>query len=447
MPVDISSVFKQVGADLEVASAERFGAAVEGFARNSMGAILGNENTSVNNIRDPNQAPSRPQGAVFVPSSYAAALAGGTSYRPKLKFLFKVEFIFTPEAVAEFPDLFGGAGANDFTFMVKAVDRPKIDFEYADDVNMYNFRTKVLKKIRHRELTITFLDDVGNRVINFFRGLMMINSPITRRQLVREGSTVAPDPLTAVHGSGMTFSQSVNELNTSDNAIRGVVNSTVGNIIQTIRVKQMYVDPGETIGAASKEIIYDFINARIVSFDLDDLSHEQSEASTMIMQFDYDWMEIVNVGPLVQMDGPIYAVAVPGSTAPIDMSPQQGTSTGMIAQANPFANIIASGLERATRSITSKAVDRVTQKVLGDGIFGQIVGNMASNAISGIVGSATRDIATGASNVVLGHANTVANRIFDAGAGIVKDSAAGIQRAISTVKSNNDPLGNFISNL
>lgn len=442
MVVDIGRIVRETGASLEREAAMQFGAAVEDFARGTLGAVFGNENTAVDNKRDPNAPPSRPQGAIFVPTSYAAALAGGTSYRPKLKFLFKVEFIFTPEAVREFPDLFGGAGANDFTFMVKAVDRPKIDFEY-DEVNMYNFRTKVLKKIRHRELTITFYDDAGNRVINFFRGLMMLNSPITRRQLIREGTTTPPDPNSLQHGSGMVFTQGMRNITTADNAIRGVVNSTVGNIISTIRIKQMYFDSSETLGAASKEVIYDFLNARIVSFDLDDLTHEQSEASTMIMQFDYDWMEIVGSGPLSKMDGPTYAVAVPGSTAPIDMSPQRAATNGASTALNPFANIIIGGLERATRSITSELVNKTVSKVLGDGIFGQIVGSQASNAITGIVGSATRDIATGASQVIMNGMGAV----FNSGMGMVKDSAEGIRQAVSAKSSNDDPLGDFIVNL
>lgn len=440
MTVDISRVLSQTKTQLETVAATKFGAAVEDFTRNTVGSILGNPNTSISSTRDPSAPPSRPTGALFVPSSYAAALAGGTSYRPKLKFLFKVEFVFTPQAVSEFPDLFGGAAANDFTFMVKAVDRPKIDFEYEDDVNMYNYRTKVLKKIRHRELTITFLDDAGNRVINFFRGLMMLNSPITRRQLLREGTTNAPDPNSTLGGTGMTFSTDATDITIPDNAVRGVVNSQVGNVIQTIRVKQIYIDPLQAPQSATMETIYDFINARIVSFDLDDLSYETSEASTMTMQFDYDWMEIVNTGALAVMDGPNYAIAVPGSTAPVDLTVQKSNGQTTSKADDPFSRIIAGAFSNTVSKLTSEGVNRAVQAIAGKGIFGQIIGQQASNAVSGIVGLAARNIAMGASQQISpAISSTLSN--------IVQDSAAGAQRAVGVVRSGVSSVGSFLSNL
>ena len=316
---------------LEQNATKTFSAAVEDFNR---GKLVGATTAATSTVATTTQTSLRQPGTYYS-SSYAAALAGGTSYRPKLKFLFKVEFIFTPEAVQQFPTIFGGSTAQDFTFMVKSVDRPKIDFEY-DDVNMYNFKTKVLKNIRHRELTITFMDDVGNRVLNFFRALMMIHSPITRRQLVREQAAsedarlAAPDANSISAANGMAFTDAPT-IDLNDNAIRGTVNSSIGNVIQTIRVKQMYVDSGAALGDASKEVIFDFINGRLVSFDLDDLSHEASDPNIMTMQFDYDWMEIVHSGSLTKTDTPIYNVTVPGvNGAPSDTSPsgRQGSGQG-----------------------------------------------------------------------------------------------------------------------
>ena len=441
MTINIKPILDQAGVALQTKAANMFGAAVEDFTRNSLGGILGNNHTAVRNQRGPGEAPSRPQGATFVASSYAAALAGGTSYRPKLKFLFKVEFVFDPGLISLYPDLFSGMGANDFTFMVKAVDRPKIDFEYEDDVNMYNFRTKVLKKIRHRELTITFLDDTGNRVINFFRGLMMFHSPITRRQIRRDGTTAIPDVHSTVNGNPMLFSAG-NDIGANDTGHSGSLKSNILTPINTIRIKQMYINADRPVGDGSGEIIYDFLNARIVSFDLDDLSHETSEASTMTMQFDYDWMEIVDAGVLRAMDGPVYAVQVPGSTAPIEMSPQQGggmTSPGGVL--GPFANIIGGTAGNIVQTISSNAVNKAVQNIAGKGLFGQIIGSYASNAVSGIVGGATRDIVTGASNVL-------SNAISPIAANFVRDSAAGgTVKAASVVRSVDDTMGNFISNL
>lgn len=377
---------------LEKQSLNTFGAAVDDFKRGTLKPATSNAPVVASNAA---QANSRGDGS-FYSSSYAAALAGGTSYRPKLKFLFKVEFVFTPEAIAEFPDIFRGDTAQDFTFMVKSVDRPKIDFEYEDDVNMYNFRTKVLKKIRHRELTITFMDDTGNRVLNFFRGLMMIHSPITRRQLLREqlspeARLSPPDSRSISQASGMEFTNGPTP-SLADSAIRGTFNSDVGNIISTIRVKQMYVDSGASLGDASKEVIFDFLNARLVSFDLDDLSHEASDPNIMTMQFDYDWMEIIHSGSLTKQDTPVYNISVPGvNGAPSDTTPsgRQGSAQG--GNHSTYINEVPSlgtSTEAFSRSVTTTP---------GGGIYN-------NSMLSGVVGAGQRSLSTGLSTPVVNQA-------------------------------------------
>ena len=405
---------------LEKEASDRFGAAVEEFTRGTIGRVL-NIPDGLPGSRNP---VNRNDGS-FYATSYAHALAGGTSYRPKLKFLFKVEFVFTDEAMNAFPSILGRANNNDFTFMVKSVDRPKIDFEYEDDVNMYNFRTKVLKKIRHRELTITFMDDSGNRVLDFFRALMMIYSPITRRQLIRQNGSVEerlqpPDAYSATSGTGMQFTP-LNAVDKNDTSMRGAVNSSVGSLIQTIRVKQFYVNPGEQLGASTQEVIFDFLNARLVSFDLDDLNHEVSETNTLTMQFDYDWMEIVNVGPLSTMDGPKYNITVPGvGGAPVDMTVVGGagalTNPG---RGNPFANIITNQIGRAAQQITSTAISRGVASIAGNGRFASLVGSQVSNILGGIVGAGARSIASGG----LAAATASVNQGIAGATNVIRDSS------------------------
>lgn len=269
-----------------------FGNAVEDFSRG--GSEMGRGESFNNQTQKPQRT-----GRAFAATSYAAALAGATGFRPKLKFLFKVEFFFTQEAKDLMAKINGDEKSNllnnDFTFLVKSVDRPKIDMEYEDDVNMYNFRTKVLKKIRHRELTMTFLDDTGNRVFSFFDKLMMLHSPITRRSKSRANPHDKPSAMINGVGSGMTFSQ-LGDDGAADFAHRGNIESPVGTAIESIRIKQIFVDSSEQdISKALKQNYFDFINPRIVSFDLDDLNHETSEANQLTLQFDYDWLELATV--------------------------------------------------------------------------------------------------------------------------------------------------------
>lgn len=425
---------------LEKEAADRFGAAVEDFSRGVIGPALGQPAPLAGN-----QVPFNRNDGGFYATSYAHALAGGTDFRPKLKFLFKVEFVFTPEARAAFPHVFGNAAANDFTFLVRSVDRPKIDFEYEDDVNMYNFRTKVLKKIRHRELTITFMDDVGNRVIKFFRALMMLHSPITRRQLDREvfgvDRTTPPKPASINSGNGMMFENIRDSRN--DNAIRGVVNSKVGGAIETIRIKQIFVDPGAPLGAAVKEVIFDFLNARLVSFDLDDLSHETSDVNIMTMQFDYDWMEIVEVGSLQTVDGPIYNVAVPGvGGAPVDIS-LPNRSFDNPGGGNAFLDIISSSIGRAGQQVTSEAINRGVASIAGTGRFASLIGSQASNILGGIIGAAGRDLInqslarpTAVSVIVPGTVNVITQGANSFSTNVIDSAEGGPAGVIGTTRSN-----------
>jgi hypothetical protein len=406
---DISAILGSTKVALEKQATDHFGSAVEDFVRGSLGL----PGTIVPGTKIGKRDPY-----TWYSSSYASALSGGTNFRPKLKFLFKVEFAFTPEAVDAYREVLGGKSANDFTFMIKAVDRPKVDFEYEDDVNRYNFRTKVLKKIRHRELTLTFMDDTGNRVFDFFRTLMFLHSPITKRALSRDGTLDGPNTLLTPDDSGMAFS-SVSGLGTverDDIAHRGVINSAVGGSIAYIRVKQMFVNPSGNDGGGSKSIdpqmvVYDFINPRITSFDLDDLTHESSDPSLLTMQFDYDWMEMVKTGTLYSTPGPIYNITVPGVTnAPVDIlngknAPKEtaasvkGISPG--GGGNPYLNILTNQAARAAQKITSDAVNKAVKSVAGSGPFATaIAGSLSSvgRGINGLVSAGASDLLTGAAS-------------------------------------------------
>lgn len=381
MAVNIKPILDSAGIALERSASDAFGAAVDDFARGTLSTLgISTAATPTSTAREPGN---------YYAGSYAAALAGGTNYRPKLKFLFKVEFVFTQEAIRQFPWL-ASASANDFTFLVKTVDRPKVDFEYEDDINMYNFRTKVRKKIRHRELTMSLMDDTGNRVFNFFRTLMMLYSPITRRSLTRDGTNVKPDATSLSTGNGMEFTDGIDMQNIAHS---GVINSPVGNAIETIRVKQMFVDPSQQLNNALKEVIFDFINARLVSFDLDDLSHESSEANVLTLQFDYDWMEMVDSGSLSTMDGPNANIIAPGlNGVPADMTPAGGATNGAGGLGNVFAGILANSAGRAVQSVTSSAVNSIVKQVAGNNRFAGLLGSSASTALGGLIGAASKDL-------------------------------------------------------
>ena len=429
--------------------------AVENFVRGKIGRPAAT--SSPIGLR-PDQVP---KSTSWDATSYAASLAGATSVRPKLKFLFKVQFFFSNEVRQAYPFL----TRNDFTFMVKQVDRPKVDFEYEDDINLYNFRTKVLKKIKHRELTVTFLDDVGNNVFDFFRTLVMIYSPITRRAVLRDGNVTAlPSATDWANKGGMVFSE-FNEINTDDIAIRQALNMNAGNAIELIRIKQIFIDPTTTPGtkdSAVKAVFYDYINPRLVSFDLDDLSHESSDANLLTMQFDYDWLEMTKHDKLlVTGDGgptqyfPVsgFAGAAEGqssSGAPTDIlkgnqTPAANAAAKAMAAAagnsaggkNPFANILGNIAAQGAQQLTSTLLNKAVSQIGGNGIMGNILrgaaGNVAGNlsgVAGGLVQSAVADQAAGLFSKI----NQASARPMS---GLLADRTAQTTPAINTQSSSN----------
>lgn len=434
MPFSVKSLLNDTQITLEKAATDKFGSVVDSFVAGGLGGLI---------PKTSGEPPVNRNDGSWYATSYAAALAGGTNYRPKLKFLFKVEFIFTEAAKAMYSDL-GKPWANDFTFMIKSVDRPKIDFEYEEDVNMYNFRTKVLKKIRHRDLTIVFMDDAGNRVFDFFRMLMMIHSPITRGQRDRDGTLQKPTSAKAPEfGSGMSFGQ-----HAGDTAHRGAVNSAFGNSIEAIRVKQIFVDSGGALEDATQMVSFDFMNPRIISFDMDELSHETNDVSLLTMIFDYDWMEMVKIGALgkkdtkYEVDYNIQAKGVHG--APSDITPNKSSGSDVSAmgagKGNPLVDGLSGILGRGASQLTSDLVGKAVKSVAGNGRFATTISGIASNSLSGpiqgLVQGASRDRMNGlVSSITSPNARATQSMVSDsntAGA----DKTAGTQFASDAYAGN-----------
>ena len=401
MPFDISNILDSSGVGLEQTALTTFGASVDQFQQGSLGTVLPSAAGISPSVFQPTTSATPQENNTWYATSYAAALAGRTNYRPKLKFLFKVQFIFN-QAVqndTRFSSVFGGRTANDFTFMVTKVDRPKIDFEYEEDVNMYNFRTKVLKKITHKDLSISFYDDVGNRVFDFFRTLMMVFSPITRNQVTRDGTLNPPTPNWLTQANGMVFSDTTNA--NGDSAYRGVTNTQFGYAIDAIRVQQVFIDPTSGLSDAAQMVSYDFINPRIVSFDLDELDQDATNSLNVLsMSFNYDWLEMVKVGSLnnaevnAQYIAQSYTNGAGNITgAPVDMTPAPmgigptGAGGGLYQSSLSTAGSQASLMQNLTTNMFAQSVSLTP----GGGQFTAPIGGLVDGAsrtqLSGILSS------------------------------------------------------------
>ena len=170
-------------------------------------------------------------------------------HHPKFKFLFKVLF-------SGFP------GDQTFYFFVHRCDKPKIKFNHVD-VNYYNFRTRVLTNTILEPLTMTFLDEIGNSVNDFFRAY------------TKQRSGIASGNYGIDRGWGAA---------SSTTPYGNAYSETYG---QKIVLEQIFVDLTKNGGPRTNR--FTFINPRIESFEFDELSHEEGNAGSMAtITFNYD---------------------------------------------------------------------------------------------------------------------------------------------------------------
>ena len=371
--------------------------------------------------------------------SYATGLSG-TNFRPKLKCMFKVKFEFAQEFKQTLSDKFkvDPRYIDDFSFAVKSSDRPKINFEYEDDINKYNFRTKVLKKITHRDLTMSFHDDVGNRVVTMFAALMDAFSPVMRRGRLRDGSLESSNGAGIDTLSGMNFSSDINDNRSMRDAF-GETAADTGSPITCIRLQQIFFENGGEIDTAVKMVSFDFMHPQIISFDLDEVSHEQTDPSSISLTFDYDWLEVVNVGylggdktqytetqrqdflgsgfsspPPTDIYSKKVSGAVPSQMGRTGQRPADSTYTlekwpgdlqnARNDQGDPSSTIMGrleSQLRKTATGVLSRGAQTLTSDIIGKGVkaagggrFATQIGGILSNRVGGIASATVKDILT-----------------------------------------------------
>jgi len=196
----------------------------------------------------------------------------------KFKFLFVVEIKF----YTEYANLLG----IEPSFVVKTSDRPSVVYEY-EDINMYNFRTKVAKKSTFTPISMSFHDDEHNRAMSFYNAMQRLMTPLANH--------LTP---TMYENSGMDFHDIGVDATGKDAGAQGIgtmdhaasIGPLLGSntsIIQSINLYHVYFG-----GAKVNE--YKFINPRILSMNLDGMDMSAGETSELKIEFAYDNVEISN---------------------------------------------------------------------------------------------------------------------------------------------------------
>lgn len=284
----------------------------------------------------------------------------------KFKFLFVVEIKFN----TEYANLLG----IEPSFVVKTADRPAVTYEY-EDINMYNFRTKVPKKAVFTPISMSFHDDEQNRAVSFYNAMQRLMSPIANHltpSLYEQTGMDFRD--IAVDATGKD--SGAQGISTMDHA--GMIGPLLGtntSIIQSINLYHVYFG-----GAKVNE--YVFRNPRILNMSLDGLDMSAEGATELKMEFAYDNVEISNYmtpGAVVDKDtktgaqyplgranwGPTY----PSSTAVQNTRTESsGTSVGFpLAEAFSRGESFVEGLFTSGKNLISGAIGSVTGLFSGDG--------------------------------------------------------------------------------
>lgn len=202
-------------------------------------------------------------------------------YAPKQKFLFVVEFKFNTgyEALSNL----------EFPFVIKNSTRPNISFEW-EEVNMYNFRTKVLTKTNFEPMQMEFYDDRQDNITWFFDTLMKAHVPITNMDEPAnksyEDTTLNFERLGLTHG--------YYGIPTHDYA------SSTGPLVNDNKTMIDEIRLFHVGGAGKYMNVYKFFNPKITSMEMDGLDMATTDDGTsMSLEFTYDSVHLV---PKVSMD-------------------------------------------------------------------------------------------------------------------------------------------------
>jgi len=237
-----------------------------------------------------------------------------TIARPKLKFNFTVTFKFRN------PTFIGGVGGkgddgtmfDEVTFALKQASRPNPTIMY-QDVNFYNYRTKVATKVDYGTMQLTFYDDVQNNAHNLFEVYLKMISPIANANAGR-ASMLANESMPSRNKDFNIDPGTVLEGGTGSLGPLPNQNGGQYGLLENITIRHWFFSQTEKriegppevdafqVGKTSIEnstgntldpenisyVEYQFLNPKIINMTFDELDMATSDASTIMSTFNYD---------------------------------------------------------------------------------------------------------------------------------------------------------------
>jgi hypothetical protein len=188
----------------------------------------------------------------------------------------------------------GGAPPNDesldmkeMIFPIKQASRPNITFTY-EDVNYYNYRTKVATKTDYGTFQLTFYDDVQNTAHFFFDSYLNKVSPV---------SNINPFTDAPVNDALDEAGRGLNNFNFGNRhrafggsgSIGPLADDAKLGFIKRITIRHYYI----TQGLGDIDFIdYVYVNPKVVNMTLDELDMSDTEVNLITLNFNYDYVYI-----------------------------------------------------------------------------------------------------------------------------------------------------------
>ena len=207
-------------------------------------------------------------------SPYAVDLV---TFAPKYKFLFVVQISLKPEYK---PALDAGdeSLARSLAFVVKTSTRPNVNIEH-EEINMYNFWTRVPKRTVYEPITMRFYDDNKGLAHLFYTTYLKHISPLSRQGGFNGEGLLTVDYLQA-------NSMNKNGINNISTASLSALEGNNTSIIDEIKLFHIY-DYGKFMN------VYHFHHPKLLTMNLDDLDMSDSGTGNEIeFQFAYDALHI-----------------------------------------------------------------------------------------------------------------------------------------------------------
>lgn len=191
---------------------------------------------------------------------------------PKQKFMFVVQFV--PNGGYEsFRNL-------DPAFTVQTSTRPSIHYQ-TEDINFYNFRTKMITRAEFEPMTMKFYDDIRNQSELFYAAILKAMTPAANFFDPASFNAQGDEDGMNFVSNGRPAINEVDFTNKLYKASTGLLLNENKTLFQEIRLYHIF-DGGKQMDT------YRFYNPRITDLKLDELSMAESAATMMELNFVYD---------------------------------------------------------------------------------------------------------------------------------------------------------------